>query len=147
MRQECHTVRRLVPVLIAGLLAVAGLVAPSPRTSGAAASSNPKVVLIVGATESTTASYRADMDSVYATATQYTSNVIKVYSPNATWAAVKAAMQGASIVVYMSHGNGVRSRTSPRWGPIARTGSGSTRWPARVTATTTTTARATSRAR
>ena len=101
--------RRLVPVLIAGLLAVAGLIAPSPRTSGAAASSNPKVVLIVGATESTTASYRADMDSVYAAATQYTSNVVKVYSPNATWAAVKAAMQGASIVVYMGHGNGFPS--------------------------------------
>ncbi len=101
--------RRLVPVLIAGLLAVGGVVAPSPRTSAAAASGGPKVVLIVGATESTTASYRAYMDTVYDAATQYTSNVVKVYSPNATWAAVKAAMQGASIVVYMGHGNGFPS--------------------------------------
>ena len=102
--------RRLVPVLLAGLLAVAGVVAPSPRTSAAAAAStDPKVVLVVGATESTTASYRAEMDTVYAAAMQYTSNVVKVYSPNATWAAVKAAMQGASIVVYMGHGNGFPS--------------------------------------
>ena len=35
--------------------------------------------------------------------------MVKVYSPNATWTAVKAAMQGASIVVYMGHGNGYPS--------------------------------------
>ena len=34
---------------------------------------------------------------------------MKVYSPNATWSAVKAALQGASIVVYMGHGNGFPS--------------------------------------
>ncbi len=102
--------RRLVPVLIAGLLAVSGVVAPSPGArTAAAASADPKIVLIVGATESTTSSYRAYMDTVYATATQYSSNVVKVYSPNATWSAVKAAMQGASIVVYMGHGNGYPS--------------------------------------
>ena len=102
--------RRFVPVLIASLIAVAGVVAPSPRTQAASAvSGDPKVVLIVGATESTTASYRAQMDTVYATATQYSSNVVKVYSPDATWSAVRAAMQGASIVVYMGHGNGYPS--------------------------------------
>ena len=30
----------------------------------------------------------------------------EIYSPNATWPAVKAALQGASLVVYMGHGNG-----------------------------------------
>ena len=30
----------------------------------------------------------------------------KVYSPYATWSAVKAALQGANIVVYLGHGNG-----------------------------------------
>ena len=34
----------------------------------------------------------------YAEARKYTSNVVKVYSPNATWAKVKAAVVGASIV-------------------------------------------------
>ena len=33
-------------------------------------------------------------------------NVVKVYSPNATWAKVKAAVVGASVVIYMGHGNG-----------------------------------------
>ncbi len=102
--------RRLVPMLIAGLLAITGVVAPSPRTQAAvAAVANPKVALIVGATEGTTAAYRSYMDSVYDAARQYSSNVVKVYSPNATWTAAKSAMQGASIVVYMGHGNGFPS--------------------------------------
>ena len=37
---------------------------------------------------------------------KYTPNVVKVYSPNATWAKVKAAVVGASVVIYMGHGNG-----------------------------------------
>ena len=48
----------------------------------------------------------ADADVAYAEARKYTSNVIKVYSPNATWAKVKAAVVGASIVIYIGHGNG-----------------------------------------
>ena len=101
--------RRLVPLLVAGLLAFTGVAAPSPIASAAAAASGPKIVLIVGATHAATDSYRADMDAVYATAIQYSSNVVKVYSPNATWAAAKAALQGANIVVYMGHGNGFPS--------------------------------------
>jgi hypothetical protein len=113
-------------VLLAGLLAVAGVVAPSPLAPAAAAAvpANPKIVLVVGATESTTSSYRTAMDAVYATAAKYSTNVVKVYSPNATWAAVKAALQGASIVVYMGHGNGFPSpyRSSP-W-PYTQNGFG-----------------------
>jgi len=119
-------VRRLVPVLLAGLLGVVGVVAPSPLAPAAAAAvpANPKIVLVVGATESTTSSYRTAMDAVYATAAKYSTNVVKVYSPNATWAAVKAALQGASIVVYMGHGNGFPSpyRSSP-W-PYTQNGFG-----------------------
>ncbi len=66
----------------------------------------PKVVIIVGATEATTAKYRQYADAEYAEALKYTTNVVKVYSPNATWSAVKAAVKGASIVVYHGHGNG-----------------------------------------
>ena len=65
-----------------------------------------KVVIIVGATEGTTSSYRRDADEAYAVATQYTSNVVRVYSPNATWTRVKAAVAGASVVIYLGHGNG-----------------------------------------
>lgn len=116
---------RLVPVMLAGLLAIAGAVAPSPLAPAvAAASANPKVVLIVGATGSATSSYRSAMDTLYATALKYSSNVVKVYSPNATWAAVSTALQGASIVVYMGHGNGFPSpyRTAP-W-PASQNGFG-----------------------
>ena len=74
--------------------------------SVSAAAGDPKVVIIVGATHGATASYRADADVAYAEASKYTSNVVKVYSPNATWSKVKAAVVGASIVIYMGHGNG-----------------------------------------
>jgi flagellar hook assembly protein FlgD len=93
--------RKAAVALVFLLLASVGAAVPS-----AAAASGPKVVIIVGATEGTTDSYRRDADATYAAALQYTSNVVKVYSPNATWARVKAAVAGASVVVYLGHGNG-----------------------------------------
>jgi flagellar hook assembly protein FlgD len=83
------------------LLASIGAAVPT-----VAAAAEPKVVIIVGATEGTTDAYRRDADESYAAALQYTSNVVKVYSPNATWSRVKSAVVGASIVVYLGHGNG-----------------------------------------
>lgn len=84
------------------LVASLGIIVPSV----AAATGDPKVVIIVGATHGATAGYRADANVAYAEALKYTSNVVKVYSPNATWAKVKAAVAGASIVIYLGHGNG-----------------------------------------
>ena len=46
-------------------------------------------------------------------AIKYTPNVVKVYSPNATWDAVKAAAQGASIFIYLGHGYGFPSPYKP----------------------------------
>ena len=123
--------RRLVPLLVAGLLAFTGVAAPSPIASAAAAASGPKIVLIVGATHAATDSYRADMDAVYATAIQYSSNVVKVYSPNATWAAAKAALQGANIVVYMGHGNGFPSPYTTTLMPDRQDGLGLKTWDVR----------------
>ena len=109
-----HAVRALIVALITGLLAVAP-VAAGTTTSGAGATSvtpgapvlsTAKVVIIVGATHGSTSNYRNIADSVYAEAVKHSSNVVKVYSPNATWAAVKAAVKGASVVVYLGHGNG-----------------------------------------
>ncbi|MGZ8514051.1 MAG: FlgD immunoglobulin-like domain containing protein [Candidatus Limnocylindrales bacterium] len=94
--------RRPTLALALTLIATLSIAVPSV----AAVSGGAKVVIIVGATEGTTASYRQDADAVYATAIQYTSNVVKVYSPNATWARVKAAVAGASVVIYLGHGNG-----------------------------------------
>src|SRR4029078_2911982 len=67
---------------------------------------DPKVVIIVGATHGTTPEYRRSADVAYAEALRYTPNVVRVYSPNATWSRVKAAVAGASIVVYLGHRNG-----------------------------------------
>lgn len=100
--------RRPIAGVLAGLLVV-GIGWSAAPTPTAAASTDPKVVLVVGATHGTTSTYRSYMNVVAATAARYTGNLVKVYSPNATWSKVRAAMQGASIVVYMGHGNGFPS--------------------------------------
>ncbi|MEK6721614.1 MAG: hypothetical protein AABZ33_13250, partial [Chloroflexota bacterium] len=96
--------RQLAVALILTLAAAAGMFVP-PRPA-AAVEGGPKIVIIVGATHGATDSYRQKADAEYAEAIKYSSNVIKVYSPNATWDAVKAAVAGASIVIYHGHGNG-----------------------------------------
>ncbi len=50
--------------------------------------------------------YRALADDAAEAAQAAGAEVVKVYSPNATWPAVKSAVTGASIVVYLGHGNG-----------------------------------------
>ncbi len=94
--------RKAVAALVLVLIAALGVAVPSV----AAATGDPKVVIIVGATQGTTAAYRADANVAYAEALKYTPNVVRVYSPNATWAKVKAAVVGASVVIYLGHGNG-----------------------------------------
>jgi hypothetical protein len=89
-------------VLVAAVVvasALLGMVVPSV----AAAESDAKIVIIVGAD---TPQYLDDANELYAEAIQHTSNVIRVYSPNATWSAVKAATTGANVVIYLGHGNG-----------------------------------------
>jgi hypothetical protein len=96
--------RQTVVALVIAVVAALGGLAPASVPTAAAAGA--KVVIIVGATHGATSQYRTFADSVYAEARKYTTNVVKVYSPNATWSAVKAAVTGASIIVYMGHGNG-----------------------------------------
>jgi len=97
--------RKFVVALAIGLLASAGGLG-SLAPQAAAGSPQPKVVIVVGAVEGTTSSYRADADAAATEFLKFTSNVVKVYSPNATWAAVQAAVDGASVLVYLGHGNG-----------------------------------------
>jgi hypothetical protein len=94
--------RKSAFALVLILIATFSVAVPSV----AAASAGAKVVIIVGATHDATAAYRTYADQAYAEAIKYTPNVVKVYSPNATWARVKAAVAGASVVIYMGHGNG-----------------------------------------
>ncbi|MEO6059525.1 MAG: hypothetical protein ABIQ05_06130 [Candidatus Limnocylindria bacterium] len=68
-----------------------------------------KVAIIVGPLGTGTDSYRQDADRTAAAAEAAGATVVKVYSPNATWANVRAAVNGANIVIYMGHGNGYPS--------------------------------------
>jgi len=83
------------------MLAVVGVVAPV-----AAAARVPKVVLVVGPVGSLTNEYRSLANAAAVEALADGAEVTKVYSPNATWPAVRKALNGASIVVYLGHGNG-----------------------------------------
>lgn len=116
--------RRPVAGAIAGLLALALASGGTPAPAAASVSTDPKVVLVVGATHGTTATYRSWMNVVAATAARYTRNMVKIYSPNATWSAVRSALQGASIVVYMGHGNGFPNPYVTTPNPYAQNGMG-----------------------
>ena len=97
---------RPLAVLLLALTAVAGTLASATPVRAAAALSPAKVVIVVGATHGATAGYRRSADAAYAEAIRHTTNVVKVYSPNATWSKVKAAAVGASVLIYFGHGNG-----------------------------------------
>ena len=93
--------------LLALLLAVFGAL---PAGVQAAPRAEPKVVLIVGPSGQATERYRERAEEAAQVAERHTSNVVRLYSPNATWTAVRDALQGAAVVVYLGHGNGWPSR-------------------------------------
>ncbi|HET8786510.1 MAG TPA: hypothetical protein VFM38_12800 [Candidatus Limnocylindrales bacterium] len=90
----------LIAIVAVGVMAPVSAFAASPSTGV------PKVVLIVGPAGAATDRYRAQARAAASLARQYTPDVTEIYSPFATWPAVKRALQGASVVVYMGHGNG-----------------------------------------
>lgn len=108
----------IVAVLGVGLIGPIGVAAASPSTRV------PKVVLIVGPAGAATDRYRAQARSAATLARRYTSDVTEIYSPNATWPVVKDALQGASLVVYMGHGNGWPSRYRDSLYPPTQNGFG-----------------------
>src|SRR4029079_5617913 len=90
-------------LVLLALMAVGPL---GPASVSAASRVDPKVAIVVGPVGSMTGYYIGLANQAATEAAKYTSNVVKVYSPDATWPAVKQALQGASIVVYLGHGNG-----------------------------------------
>ena len=100
------TMRKLAITLLIALLAGASGSVVAPKSVAAAAGYQTKVVIVVGAVQGMTSTYRGNADSEAAEFLKYTSNVTKIYSPNATWGAVAAAAKGANILVYMGHGSG-----------------------------------------
>src|SRR5437879_6992664 len=110
----------LVAALAISIVSGGPVAARAAGSSGAPA----KVVLIVGPAGAATPYYKRLADETAAAAAKLTSNVVKVYSPDATWPAVTAALQGASVVVYLGHGNGWPSIYRDSLSPATQDGFG-----------------------
>jgi hypothetical protein len=111
-------------LLRSGLLAIALLVCLAPFPPPGARGATPRVVVVVGPVGGLTDDYRADGRAAAAEARRYTDDVVTIYSPNATWPAVRRALQGASLVVYLGHGNGWPSRYGTTLNPRTQDGLG-----------------------
>lgn len=115
---------RIARTALAALLLVA-MALPGAAAPVIAAPPVPKVVLVVGPVgDVITPRYRALADAAARVARQAGAQVVKVYSPNATWPAVRSALRGASIVVYLGHGNGWPSRYRDALYPPTQNGFG-----------------------
>jgi hypothetical protein len=115
-------VRRIVAGVI-GTLLIAGLMAPAV-SAASPATGVAKVVVIVGPAGAATDRYRSEARAAASLARRYTKDVTEIYSPDATWPAVKAALQGASLVIYMGHGNGWPSPYRDEPYPVTQNGFG-----------------------
>ena len=93
---------RLTVLAIAFAL-VAAIAATNPTPAAAAGL---KVVVVVGPVGSSTAKYIDNARRYASQARSYGASVVEIYSPNATWDRVKAAAQGAKVLIYLGHGNG-----------------------------------------
>jgi hypothetical protein len=90
--------------------------APAPTSTATptpAARVRPKVVVIVGPVGSKTATYIRRARALAAEARALGARVVELYSPNATWARVKAAANGAKVLIYLGHGNGYPNPYGP----------------------------------
>lgn len=94
---------RLIAAAVLAAVFAAPLAAPAPTQ---AAVTPIKIALIVGPMGSNTSWNRQHADQIAQEATSMGATVAKAYSPNATYAKVRAAVAGANIVVYLGHGSG-----------------------------------------
>ncbi len=112
---------RLGLVIVAAIV-LAGSAGFAISPASATAASGLKVAVIVGPAGAKTAANRDWANSAAREALKYTPNVVKVYTPNATWSRVKTAMTGASVVVYVGRGSGYPSVTSSVRKPARQNG-------------------------
>ena len=106
-----HGVLRITLVLLA-LLALLLTTSFAGARPASAAADPLKAVLIVGPSGDTSLN-KTRSDVVAAKAAAWGMDVVKLYSPHATWARVMSEMQGANLVTYMGHGNGWPSPYAP----------------------------------
>ena len=71
-------------------------------------------MIVVGATHGATGKYLTVARRLASQARSYGARVSEIYSPNATWARVKAAAKGANLLIYLGHGNGTPSQYTNR---------------------------------
>ena len=116
--------KRVSVILLLALLALMAVGPLGPAPVAAASRPAPKVAIIVGPAGAATANYRRLADEAATAAAKYTPNVVRVYSPDATWPAVKRAITGASVVVYLGHGNGWPSPYRDQLTPSTQNGFG-----------------------
>ena len=109
-RASTHRSRRLtVFALMAALVVSLGSMAIPQATKAATM----RVVVVVGPAGSSTANYRDSARTYASLARSYGATVTEIYSPYATWAKVKPALQGANLLIYLGHGNGWPSPYGP----------------------------------
>ncbi len=112
--------RGLLVAFLAALLAVGSLAtAPAPVSAAGI-----KVAVVVGPAGSLTSSYIRSARGYAAQARSYGATVVEVYTPNATWARVRSAVQGANLLVFLGHGNGFPSPYSSTLNPLKMDGFG-----------------------
>jgi hypothetical protein len=100
--------RLTVVALIAAIVAALGVLA-TPHQTNAAVGTGLKVVVVVGPAGSNTSKYRTSAHTYASLARSYGASVTEIYSPYATWSRVRAAAQGANLLIYLGHGNGYPS--------------------------------------
>ena len=105
--------------IVLGLVLLAALVGPAAGTLRA-----PRVAIVVGPAGELTGLYRSIGVRAAREARRWTSDVVLVASPDATWPAVKRALRGASVVLYLGHGNGWPSRYRHHLEPTTEDGLG-----------------------
>ena len=112
--------RGLLVAFLAALLAVGSLAtAPAPVSAAGI-----KVAVVVGPAGSLTSSYIRSARGYAAQARSYGATVVEVYTPNATWARVRSAVQGANLLVFLGHGNGFPSPYLSTLNPLKMDGFG-----------------------
>lgn len=109
-RASSRKLRSLLTGVFAALLVVTATIALVPEARAATAI---KVVIVVGPVGSATAEYRNSASKLAAQARSYGAAVTEVYSPNATWSRVSSVARGASVLIYLGHGNGWPSPYGP----------------------------------